>query len=166
VNYEKAIAQDVQKPVSLGKTFLPAKFPHLNNLKDPYLVGNGIICASGWSNGRLDYIAGPTYTSPNLIKNERITIMIDGVEHELEFEMFRASETGAFYGNAEVGDMKILLLDYTVPETSIFSRLVRVENSSSKTGYTVQLKSYLTNLIQAVAIPLLVIRREVHRLYY
>jgi hypothetical protein len=94
----------------------------------------------------LDYMAGPTYTSPNLIKNERITIIIDGVEHELEFEMFRASETGAFYGNAEVGDMKILLLDYTVPGLSIFSRLVKVENSSSKTSHTVQLKSYLTQL--------------------
>lgn len=143
-NIQTTNAQDVQKRIILGKTLLPAKFPHLNSLKEHYLVGSGMICAFGSGNGQLKYIAGPTYTSPNFIHNERITIIIDGVEHELEFEMFRASETGSFYGNTQVGDMKILLLDYAVPGLSIFSRLVRVSNSSSNTKHTVQLKSYLT----------------------
>lgn len=122
---------------------LPEQVPYLNT-RENYLVGNGIICASGAGDGKLSFIAGPDYTGPNFISSERISITINNVEHQLSFDMFRARETGNFYGVEKIGGLEITLLDYTLRETSAMSRLVIVKNISNKEKYLVQLNAYLT----------------------
>lgn len=125
----------------VGKTLLPKQVPHLNNIES-YIIGNGFICSSGTGNSQWDFIAGPDYTCPNHIKNEKLSILIDGVEHPFNFEMFRARETGLFYGSAHIGNLLITLIDYAVPNMSIVSRLVFVHNNSIK-NHSVQLKAEL-----------------------
>jgi len=134
------------KPIIIGKTLLPNQVPHLNK-NESYIVGNGIVSSSGWSgNGQWDFIAGPDYTCPNLIKKEKLSIIVDGVESQLNLEMYRARETGLFYGNTQLNDLQITVLDYTVPKLSIVSRLVYVQNLSGK-KHSVQLKAYLTPFV-------------------
>lgn len=98
------------EPIMVGNTQLPDQVQHLNTLEN-YIVGNGIVCASGMGNGEWDFFAGPDYTCPNLIHNEKIAIIIDDVEHKLNLEMFRARETGLFYGTTQIDDLKITLID-------------------------------------------------------
>ncbi|MFH0755799.1 MAG: hypothetical protein V2B15_00745 [Bacteroidota bacterium] len=129
----------------IGKTILPDRVQHLNTMEN-YMVGNGIVCASGMGNGQLDFIAGPDYTCPNLIQKEKLAIVIDGVEQSLEPEMFRVRETGNFSGTTQIGDVQITLLDYSVPGASMISRLVIVNNNASK-SHSLQLKAYLTPII-------------------
>lgn len=133
------------KPIIIGNTLLPNQVPHLNKIES-YIIGNGIICSSGTGNGEWDFIAGPDYTCPNLIKNEKLSIIIDGIEHQLNLEMFRARETGLFYGSTQINDLQITLLDYTVPKLPIVSRLVFAQNKSIK-SHSVQLKAYLTPFV-------------------
>jgi hypothetical protein len=137
-----AISDGKKHCQKIGKTLLPDQVQHLNTLEN-YMVGNGIICASGMGNGQWDFIAGPDYTCPNLIEKEKLAIVIDGVEQSLEPEMFRVRETGNFSGTTQIGDVKITLFDYSVPGSSMISRLVIVNNNESK-SHRLQLKAYLT----------------------
>lgn len=126
----------------IGKTWLPKQVPYLNK-RENYLLGNGIVCASGIGDGKWDFIAGPDYTCPNFISQEKISITINKVEHQITSDIYRARETGLYYGISTIGDLKITIIDYTNPGISIISRLVVVENKSKVKNYSVQLNAYL-----------------------
>jgi hypothetical protein len=145
IPFTYAITEAEKDTVFIGKTKLPDQVQHLNSIEN-YMVGNGIVCASGMGNGEWDFIAGPDYTCPNLIHNEKLSIVIDGIEFLLQPEMFRIRETGNFSGITQIGDIKITMLDYSVPGTSILSRLVFVHNTAAK-NHTLELKAYLTPIV-------------------
>lgn len=132
-----------QSEIMTGKIKLPEQVPYLNK-RENYLIGNGFVCASGVGDGKWNFIAGPDYTCPNFISNEKITITINNVERPLIFDMYRARETGLYYGKTRIEDLEITLLDYTISGMPILSRLVVVENKSEFKNYSVKLNAYLT----------------------
>jgi hypothetical protein len=143
IPFTYAFTEADRDTILIGKILLPDQVQHLNSIEN-YMIGNGIVCASGLGNGQWDFIAGPDYTCPNLIQNEKLSIVIDGIEFQLQPEMFRIRETGNFSGITQIGDIKITLLDYAVVNSSIVSRLIVVHNDAEMTKHSVQLKAYLT----------------------
>ena len=132
--------------LNIGKTWLPKQVPYLNK-RENYLLGNGIVCASGVGDGKWDFIAGPDYTCPNFISQEKISITINKVEHQITSDIYRARETGLYYGISTIGDLKITIIDYINTGKSIISRLVVVENKSKVKNYSVQLNAYITTKV-------------------
>jgi hypothetical protein len=99
-------------------------------------VGN---VAGDWSQ-----LAGPGYTTPNLIDSEQLTLETDGDEQPLHFEMKRAAQTGVYYGVAARGDLQIVLVDYTCFGQPWLSRLLVINNLSATTSHDVRVRNVIT----------------------
>jgi len=125
--------------VKLKPDLLPEKVPHLNQIED-YVVGNGMVCAAGNGYGSINFLAGPCYTSPKLLKSETLSLILNNKEIPIEIEMFRARETGLFYGKMENDSFCITLVDFAPQNIPEFKRLILFENLSEN-DFSVSVKA-------------------------
>jgi hypothetical protein len=145
----RASAPGVPSPAkNLGHIFLPEQVPYLNT-KQRYPVGNGVAMAVSEPDGKLTYLYGPGYGTPNLLTSETLTLEVDGVEKPLSLEMKRARETGVYYGVAARGDLRVRLIDYANWGQPWFSRLLLIDNTSRTVTHDVRLKAVIHPLTGA-----------------
>jgi hypothetical protein len=112
--------------------------PFLNHREEPYFIGNGILGGGGESRGNWNFLIGPDYTSPNFLKSEIITILVNGVQKSLVLKMHRIRSSGIFYDRVEAGDARIQVFDYATPGMPLITRHFVIENTSENRMLTVQ----------------------------
>jgi hypothetical protein len=132
-------------PYTLCGLSLPPPKPYLTR-KQRYPVGNGILFAVGDGNGGWLRLAGPGYTigtiRDSLFTAEQLALEVDGVRHALAMDMHRAAKTGVFYGTADLGGIRVALVDLARWGCRWMARVVLVENASA-TPHRVRLHASL-----------------------
>jgi hypothetical protein len=129
-------------PVRIGETLLPTQVPYLNP-PHRYAVGSGVAMAVGNVAGDWSQLAGPGYTTPNLIDSEQLTLEVDGDEQPLHFEMKRAAQTGIYYGVATRGDLRLVLVDFTCSGQPWLARLLMINNLSAATAHDIRVRDVI-----------------------
>ena len=113
--------------------------PFLNHLEENYFIGNGILGGGGDSRGNWNFLIGPDYTSPNFLKSEVLSIVLNGVEKSLVLEMHRIRSSGIFYDRIEAGDARIHVFEYATPGMPLITRHFVIENTSENHALTFQI---------------------------
>ena len=113
--------------------------PFLNHREEPYFIGNGILGGGGDSKGNWNFLIGPDYTSPNFLKSEILTIVVNGVQKILVPEMHRIRYSGIFYDRIDAGDARIHVFEYATPGMPLITRHFIIENTSEDKTLTVQI---------------------------
>jgi hypothetical protein len=129
----------VVAPLKVGETILPAQVPYLNP-PNRYAIGSGVAMAVGNVAGDWSQLAGPGYSTPNLIESEQLTLEIDGDEQPVHLEMKRAAQTGIYYGVARRGDVQVGLIDYTDAGQPWLARLLVMKNLSTTAAHDVRVR--------------------------
>jgi hypothetical protein len=142
-------------PKNLGNVVLPDQVPYLNP-KQRYPLGNGVAMAVGEANGQWSQLSGPGYTTPNFINSESLTLEVDGIVEPLSMEMKRAAKTGIYYGYAVRGDLQVRLIDYACPGEFWLSRLILIDNTSTKDVHDVRVRAIVAPKTAAGYTPWLV----------
>ncbi|MFI5387970.1 MAG: amylo-alpha-1,6-glucosidase, partial [Fimbriimonadales bacterium] len=109
--------------------------------EEPYFLGSGVAGAGGDTEGKWDFLIGPDYTSPNFISEETLSLTVDGRPTALAFKMHRARETGIFFGSQRIGDLRILVADFSNSDSPWVARLIGIENLSRKTTARVSVRA-------------------------
>ncbi len=109
---------------------LPETVPYLGP-KEDYFVGSGVSGAMGGADGIWHALIGPNYTSPNFLKREWLSILIDGKRIDLRPEMHRARKTGIFYGKVDTMRISIYVIDFTNDNMPWVTRCISVTNHSA-----------------------------------
>ncbi len=88
--------------------------PYHNGCEDTYFFGNSVVGASGKSNGELNFLIGPDYTSPNFISSEIICVKLSNEEDftQCVFDMKRIRNTGVFFGQYNYNGLIISMFDF------------------------------------------------------
>ena len=114
------------------KSFLPEQVSYAGP-KEDYFLGSGVSGAMGNTSGIWTALLGPNYTSPNFLKKEILSIVLDGREINIRPDMHRGRKTGIYYGKMEAGDLTIYLIDFTNDKMPWVTRFVSVENNAVET---------------------------------
>ena len=88
-------------------------------------MGSGVSGAAGSTAGAWDFLIGPDYTSPNFIKNEVLSLIVDGKEQDLALKMHRGRKSGVFWGGQQIGDLSVYLIDFTNNDSIWVGRGIR-----------------------------------------
>jgi len=115
--------------------------PFLNHREEPYFIGNGILGGGGDSRGNWNFLIGPDYTSPNFLKSEILTVVVDGVQKTVVPEMHRIRSSGIFYDRFDAGDARIQVFEYATPGMPLITRHFIIENISENKTLTVQIRA-------------------------
>jgi len=129
-------------PSWIGEAVLPVQVPYLNPPRR-YAIGSGVAMAVANVAGDWSQLAGPGYTTPNLINSEQLTLEIDGDEQPLRFQMKRAAQTGIYYGVAVRGDLRIVSVDFARFGQPWVSRLLVIDNLSATTAHDVRVRAVI-----------------------
>jgi hypothetical protein len=113
--------------------------PFLNDHAESYFIGNGILGGGGDSTGNWNFLIGPDYTSPNFLKSEVLTIIVNGVEKKLALNMHRIRSSGVFYDRITAGDASIHVFEYATPGMPLITRHLVIENTSDSHPLTFQI---------------------------
>jgi hypothetical protein len=132
----------------IGHTRLPAPVPYLNKRAN-YFVGNGMAAGGGEADGRWDFLAGPDYTCPNYLGNEEIRLVVDGILEPVTMNMYRARNTGIFFGLTTIGDLEVCLLDYARRGDPWAARLIMIRNNSLTAAHQVRVQAWINPLAGA-----------------
>jgi hypothetical protein len=141
-----ALAWSAEGNESVGETPLPPQVPYLNTRED-FFMGNGCVGAGGPGDGTWNFLVGPDYTCPNYLQREEIRLVVDGTEQPLAMDVHRARATGIFYGMATNGDMKVTLIDYAILGQTSATRIIRVENLSSRDQHAVSVRACIEPIV-------------------
>lgn len=133
-----------QKKIKAGAINLPDTVQWLNKNDERYFIGNGIIGGGGDIQGNLDFLIGPDYTSPNLIKSAKQQLHINKKQETLTVNIHRLKGTGMYYDCSQVGDLKIHVLDFVVSNSPLYVRHIVFENNSGKHTQLVEVSSEIT----------------------
>ena len=104
--------------------------PWHNSCRDTYFFGNSVVGASGTPEGEWTFLIGPDYTSPNYLRREVISLVFEGAEYPLAFQMKRLRGSGVFFGTAEAMGFRIALWDYAPFERQEVLRHIHVADLS------------------------------------
>ena len=141
---QEALANASPNPTRpiFGSTSLPEAVPYCGAEED-YFMGSGVSGAAGSVAGAWDFLIGPDYTSPNFIKNEILSVIVDGKEKPLTLKMHRGRKSGLFRGVQQMGDLWIYLIDFTNSESTWVGRGVRLVNAGT-TAHSARVKVRIT----------------------
>ncbi|MDR3691100.1 MAG: hypothetical protein P4L46_17095 [Fimbriimonas sp.] len=117
--------------------------PYLGR-EEPYFFGNGLAGAGGTTNGTWDFLIGPDYTSPNYISQETLSLVVDGKPVDLTFQMHRVRGAGVFTGIQRIGDLKVSVTDFSMPEAPWIARLVACTNQSKTISANIVVQAEVT----------------------
>ena len=131
--------------IAIGNTHLPSPVPYLNKRED-FFVGNGIAGGGGAADGRWNFLAGPDYTCPNYLKNEELRLVVDGTQRLVTMKVYRARNTGIFYGLTTIGDLEVCLIDHASRGEPWTARLVMIKNKSVAVTHKVSVQAEVTPL--------------------
>lgn len=129
----------------IGGTPLPDQVPYLNSRED-FFIGNGMAGGGGVGDGKWNFLVGPDYTCPNYLGSEEIKLVVDGLEQSVTMNVYRARNTGIFYGVKTIGDLEVYLIDHAYRGDPWTARLVMIDNKSATTSHNVSVKAYVTTL--------------------
>jgi hypothetical protein len=132
---------DSARPV-FGSRALPEAVPYCGAEED-YFMGSGVSGVAGSTAGVWDFLIGPDYTSPNFIKSEVLSVIVDGKEQELSLKMHRGRKSGVFWGAQQVGDIGVYLIDFTNNESTWVGRGVRLLNTGT-VAHTIRVRALVT----------------------
>jgi hypothetical protein len=130
------------EPFKVGETELPPQLPYLNPPLR-YAVGSGVAMTVVNVAGDMSQLAGPGYSTPNLIDSEQLTLEIDGDEQPVHFEIKRASGTGIYYGITRRGDLQIGMVDYTCSGQPWLARVLVMKNLSGTAAHDVRVRDVI-----------------------
>jgi hypothetical protein len=82
----------------------------------------------------LCFLVGPTYTSPNFLASETLSVEIDGVLYPLDMVMDRLPRSGIFQGTREAAGLSVELVDFAPWDSDRVLRKIRVYNLSERTA--------------------------------
>ncbi len=75
---------------------------------EPSFIGGGRVGAGGQPDGAWDFLIGPTYSSPNFLHEERLSVgWRGGRNRAVAPAMYRAAGSGLLCGRQRVGDLEI-----------------------------------------------------------
>jgi hypothetical protein len=121
---------------AIGGIELPPLQPLLNE-PHRYPIGNGVAATVCGSDGQIETVFGPGYTTSDLVAREILVVNVDGQESPLRMKMARAAKTGVFYGAVPLGDLDIEVIDFACGGHPWISRLIAIKNTSGSASHTV-----------------------------
>ena len=99
---------------------------------EPSFIGGGRVGAGGTPDGAWDYLIGPTYSSPNFLHEERLSIgWHGGCNRPVAPAMHRVAGSGLLCGRQRVGDLEIEVWEVAPWDGEEVLRIVALANRGS-----------------------------------